>query len=382
MTDPARPPEEFVPDVHTRAARLARHRRHRHFLISATVALVVVGGSVAAVAFASQNAPTDPGASPGTEFGAVGKLPEIQAAAKAAETRALDHAHPLRLWIGGDSLAGSFGPSLGDEVGATGIVRTSIDYKVGSGLWAGGRDWLQRARDQMASVDPEVVVFIIGTNDTSIVSTYDRNGDGVPDWEPSYRSKIDTMLETFIGTGATPRTVLWLGAPTLGDSRMDRGAVAINRVAQQEAAKYADHVVYVDTYRLFTGPNGGYARDILDENGHQIDARVSDGVHFTASGAQYLARAVFTLLDTQWHITKQADTAEPIGWNFASGSGENVPGYGHPYSRYGSSTTVAAPTTSPATAPPTTVPLTTPPTTVPVTTAQTTIPVTTPPTTS
>ncbi len=66
---------------------------------------------------------------------------------------------------------------------------------------------------------------------------------------------------------------------------------------RQEALKRAPDVVYLDTYKLFSDINGGYSRDILDENGKTITARIPDGVHFTDDGAEYLARAVFSLLD-------------------------------------------------------------------------------------
>jgi hypothetical protein len=356
----------------------------------ATVALVatlVAGAAVVAVALGRDEAPARAtGATPGAQFGEHGKLPEISAVQQGTAPRTLDHERPLRLWVGGDSLAGSFGPALGDQVGTTGIVQTKIDYKVGSGLWAGGRDWPQRATEQMTANDPEVVVFIIGTNDTSVVNRVDANNDGTPDWEVAYRSKINRMMDTFIGTGTTPRMVLWLGAPTLRDSRMDHGAAEIDRVVKDEAGKRHANVVFVDTYRLFQGSGGGYARDINDENGTQIDARIGDGVHFSQKGAQYLARAVFTLLDAHWHLTKQADAANPIGWNFASGSGENVPGYqGAPQPRYGTVSTTAStaqtvttvaivPTTSggSTTTPPTTPSSTDPPTAPPTTDGHTT----------
>jgi len=239
------------------------------------------------------------------------------------------------------------------------------------------------ATEQMASDKPEAVVFIIGTNDTPIVNQLDANGDGVPDWEAAYRTKVGQMMDLLVGPNH--RTVFWLGPPTLGDETLDRGAKAIGEVMRQEAAKRAPDVVYLDTYKLFSGPDGGYAQNILDENGKEITARISDGTHFTQDGAAYLARAVFTLIDARWKLLKQADPKHPIGWTSAPGSGELVPGYSYqPTSRYHSSgsgshsshsgghswsgntespttsgydptpTTVISPTTAVVTAPPTT----------------------------
>ena len=61
---------------------------------------------------------------------------------------------PLRLWIGGDSLAGALGPALGELAGATGVVDDHVDYKVSSGLDHGVRDWPEHAaeRDGRATI--------------------------------------------------------------------------------------------------------------------------------------------------------------------------------------------------------------------------------------
>jgi hypothetical protein len=269
----------------------------------------------------------------GSVFGNDGTLvPPV--AVKVAPLRALDHDHPLNLWVGGDSLAGSFGPALGDRVGATGVVKTRIDYKTSSGLWSNDiRNWYQRATDQMASDNPDAVVYIIGANDTPVVNMVDANGDNVPDWEATYRMKVARMMDLLIGPNH--RTVFWLGPPTLGTRSMDNGAEKMGEVMRQEAAKRAADVTYLDVYKLFSTADGGYSRQVTDETGKVITARISDGVHFTASGADYLARAVFSLVDARWKLTKQADLLHPIGWNFADGSGEVVPGYtSTPRSRY------------------------------------------------
>jgi hypothetical protein len=367
----------------TRRARLAARRHHNTRAAVAGILVVVVAAAIAVGAYAlsKDDAPgkNPAGAQPTSPLGPAKELPEVAAANKRAPVRALDHAHPLRLWVGGDSLAGSFGPALGDLVGATGVVSTQIDYKVSSGLWSNDiRDWYGRATEQMTSAKPEAVVFMIGTNDTPAVNNVDANQDGTPDWEAVYRFKVARLMDLFVGT--THRTVFWLGAPTLGTTSMDSAAVKIDKVAQGEAAKRSPDVVFVDTYRMFQGPDGSYSRTIVDEQGIAITARIGDGVHFSPSGAEYLGRAVFRLVDARWHLNKQADPAHPIQWSLAPGSGENVPGYVNPpRSRYrytGTSPPVTSVTTPPTTAapPPATTlpPATTPKTTTPVTHPKTT----------
>jgi hypothetical protein len=166
---------------------------------------------------------------------------------------------------------------------------------------------------------------------------------------------------------------------------------------EEEATKRSSDVVYVDTYRLFSVSNGEYSRRILDENGDEITARIADGVHFSEDGAQYLARALSSLVETRFRVSERADLVHPIGWTLASGSGEAVPGYGStPRSRYRSYNNSSndnrtpstsggsggtSPATSPGTTPPTAPPGTTPPTAPPGTTPPTSTPNTSPPTT-
>jgi hypothetical protein len=384
-------------DTSSRRDRLSAARRKRRTrIIVGVVVVVIAGGAAAAYAYNSNDseAHAAPPASRTGKFGRDGTLVPANAA-RATAPRKLDHAHPLALWVGGDSLAGSFGPALGDQVGATGVVKTVVDYKVSSGLYSNDiRNWYERATEQMSSDNPDAVVFIIGTNDAPIVNRVDANGDGVPDWEAAYRMKVARMMDLFIGPNH--RTVFWLGPPTLGDENMNSGAKAIGEVMRQEAKKREPDVVYLDTYKLFSGPEGGYSRQIVDENGREITARISDGTHFTQDGAAYLARAVFTLIDARWKLRKQADASQPIPWTSAPGSGELVPGYSsRPTSRYhsdggnhtdGTAAPVVATTVVPPTSPTTFVVPTTlvvpVPTTAPVVTTPNTTAAPPPPTTA
>jgi hypothetical protein len=242
--------------------------------------------------------------------------------------RAISHADPMRLWIGGDSLAGSFGPALGQTGGATGVVAARIDYKVSSGLEdLGIRDWFDHATQEMATHDPDHVVFIIGANDASIVNTYDGDGDGVPDWEVAYRDKVHRMMDILVG-GSRHRIVYWLGPPTMGDHSLNKGAYELGKLMRSEAGKFSPDVTYIDTYRLFADENGDYSRSLPDANGDIQEMRISDGVHFSVDGAKYLADKLWVRINQRWHVTAQADPSEPISYTIAEGSNDYVPGIG------------------------------------------------------
>jgi hypothetical protein len=351
--------EASLDEATSRRGRLRARRRHKtRLVVGTTIAaiVVVVGAGVATYALTNNEAVAHPNASGRLAAPAARNQGGVVAANRSDPPRVVSHAAPLKLWIGGDSLAGSFGPALGDMLGATGVVTTQIDYKVSSGLSSNDiRDWYSRASQQMLTVNPEAVVFIIGANDTPFVSNLDANGDGVSDWSVDYRAKVDRMMDLLVGP--SHRTVLWLGPPTLGTRVLNTGALQIDQIMQEEAAKRSDDVTYIDTYKLFQAPDGSYSRTIADENGKQITARIADGVHFTEDGAQYLARVVFKLVDAHWKVMAHADAAQPIGWTLAAGSGETVPGFSSaPRSRYHSYGNGGSHTTTPATysAPPST----------------------------
>jgi hypothetical protein len=302
--------------------------------------------------------------------------PLVTTTTGARNCRRLSSSEPLRLWVGGDSLAGSLGPALGKLAGATGVVQPYFDSRVSSGLASPEFfDWPDHATTEMARLDPEVVVFIIGTNDWNAVSG---------DWKDKYAATVDSMMKTLIGPG---RTVYWLGAPTLKDEKMNTAVVDVNTVAQEVARRHSK-VHYVDTYKLFSDPEGEFAFDLPDESGKVVTMRAGDGVHFSLDGGDYLARQVYKLLDAQCAITEQkVDGAakQPIetegstqvapsvtsGSNSSSGSGSSGSYSG------GTIQTTPPATAPPATSPPveTAPPVTDPPvTTLPATTVPSTQP--------
>ena len=215
----------------------------------ATVALVVFAALIVTDSCASA-ATTGPRSRAPSSVRTADDAPASTTTTGPRNCRPLTASDPLRLWVGGDSLAGSLGPSLGTITGATGVVQPYFDSRVSSGLANPGFfDWPKQATAEMERLNPEIVVFYIGTNDFSAVS------DG---WKDDYAPVVDSMMKTLIGPG---RTVYWVGAPTLKDDEKDRAVVEVNAVAQEVAKKHPE-VHYVDDYKLFSDTDGGFAYDL------------------------------------------------------------------------------------------------------------------------
>ncbi|HEX7520656.1 MAG TPA: DUF459 domain-containing protein [Acidimicrobiia bacterium] len=376
-------PKSFDNSAHIGARRrqLLRRRRH-HKIIAGSVAGVLGALGVGLVMtdtlrFGAPGRPVFAGAQ--DKPTSTSKVAGTTAATpvSACKKRVLTATTPLKLWIGGDSLAGSLGPSLGTQTAATGVVQPQFNSRVSSGLNSPSfYDWPKHAAEDVNAFQPEVTVFIIGANDTSIVQQ--QSGDNEPAWRKQYAQLVDQMMTILKGDG---RTVYWVGAPIMKDSKRDAGVKELNDVFREEAAKHKG-VSYVDTYNLFAGPNGKFALSLKTASGKTVTMRAGDGVHLTPEGGDLMAEAVFKPLDAAWCISKQAVPGATQPVTESPGSSQ-VPGTHRkvatqPARRKTTTATAARPrttsaaTSAPVVEPPATTPATNPP-------ASTTPPATQPP---
>lgn len=224
-------------------------------------------------------------------------------------TRPISHEDPLRVWMGGDSHVGVVGRSLGELLGSTGVVALTNDYRISSGLLGGPRDWVEYAPGALAAADPEVAIFMIGTNDAVVWSSDDAG---------YYRERATTMMDLLSNGGQ--RLVLWVGTPTLGMGDANDDAAEINTIVRSLADERPE-VIYVDAFDLFDDGAGGFTPDLQSLDGEIRRMRVGDGVHFTEAGAQLLASVLYAALDEVWSIEDQAVPGSPIGFTTAAGSG-------------------------------------------------------------
>ncbi|HMG28301.1 MAG TPA: DUF459 domain-containing protein [Acidimicrobiia bacterium] len=212
----------------------------------------------------------------------------------------LSPADPLRLWIGGDSLAGSLGPSLGDLAGRTGVVQPVVDSRVSSGLVARNfLDWPVHSGRDMSLYDPEVIVFIIGANDAKNIDNGTQND---PAWRAQYAAFVEEMLTALRGSG---RAVYWVGAPVMADPEYSERVKGVNEVFREVAAQHPE-VTYIDSYSLFSGPDGSFESTLPVPGRGVTRVRANDGIHFTPEGGDLLAQRVFERLDSACRVTPQA----------------------------------------------------------------------------
>jgi hypothetical protein len=384
-------PDDLTP--HSRAeVRHARHtRRRRRIEVAAGLVVVALvagaGGALWATErgpFASTTETTVPRASDGRPT--VERLPKRPDAPACG--RALNPGKPLRLWIAGDSLAGSLGPSLGQQTADTGVVAPVYDSRVSSGLANPGfYDWPKRANAELTRLDPEAVAFIIGTNDYVIVNGNEAEGAA---WVADYTARTEAMMKLLVGPDQ--RTVYWISPPIMRTSKMQNAVRQIGDL-QRSVAREFPTVTFIDAYSLFDDGDGNYTATTRDpDTGKTITLRAGDGVHLSPDGADLLASAVYQQMDIDWCLTQQtvADATQPVietkgstyipgtrrttsGSSGTSGTGSGTSGTSGTSGSTGSTGTTGTSGTSTTTAPSATTSTTTAPTTtttaVPATTS-------------
>lgn len=193
----------------------------------------------------------------------------------------------MRAWSDGDSTSYFMTVALFQLLNERGgLPVRGADYKISSGLANPGFfNWPAYLASEMATYDPEIVVFMVGANDAGYIGSYE-----------SYSEKVGAAMDQLEG-----RRVYWVGQPTFDPAlRPDlyRNVQVVNEVFQAQAS-LRPWVTYVDTWGATSDGNGNFTYYAADENGETQLMRAADGVHFTPAGGRLLARAVLRAMTAE-----------------------------------------------------------------------------------
>ncbi len=186
----------------------------------------------------------------------------------------------VRVWTNGDSTSYFMSISFLQIAAGMGAVSTqpAAEYQISSGLLNPGYfSWPAYLASEMASKQPDVVVFMIGANDAYVGMPLD-----------TYHQRVGEVMDQL-----SDRRLIWVGQPNMGRADLTASIPSVNAVFQQEAAGRA-WVTFVDTWSITSDQSGNYAQYLPDENGVLQQIRASDGVHFTPEGGRRLAIAVIS----------------------------------------------------------------------------------------
>jgi len=209
-------------------------------------------------------------------------------------------AQPLKVWLAGDSLMGNISESFSEKVAGNPLISASDDFQIGTGLARPDvYDWPAAVSNEMATVNPDVVVFVFGANDDQdIVSDGHRYVLQSPAWQQEYALRVNQLLaETASGT----RQVIWLGIPAMRRPRLNQTKDLINQIVQAAAAAHPD-VSYLDVGSLVDGPGNSFSTYRTSAGGQTVAVRDADGIHLTLAGAGLLTPVLLADIDGFWHL--------------------------------------------------------------------------------
>src|SRR5207248_5929502 len=152
--------DDPTPNASRREQRSRRRRIWRRSVIVGLAAVLLAAGTAYAVTGPLQH--DDRGGHHASRPGSTSAPVAGPAAAQTCRAP-LNPDDPLRLWIGGDSLAGSLGPALGRRTGSTGVVQPVFDSRLSSGLLSPDfLNWPPHAAATIPLYDPAVTALQIG----------------------------------------------------------------------------------------------------------------------------------------------------------------------------------------------------------------------------
>lgn len=206
---------------------------------------------------------------------------------------------PLRLWVGGDSMAQVFGQSLVAAAEATGVVDPTLHYEMASGLTRPDYyDWPRALAADVDEADPEVVVVVFGVNDAQGIVLAD--GSPIqqvadPAWAVEYRRRVGTVMDQL---RAEDRMIVWVGQPPMREPDYGARLAIVNEAFRAEAAA-RPWVTYVDPAGVLGDQAGAYTEVLPDTAGAPADVRQDDGIHLTTPGGDLLAAHVLAAVEAQ-----------------------------------------------------------------------------------
>jgi hypothetical protein len=163
----------------------------------------------------------------------------------------------------------------------------------------------------MKELRPRAVVLGFGGNDDKAYMT------GLPDgvsidafggsvWRREYGRRVGGLMDMINRAGAL---VVWIGLPQTQSAEQTQRFDVVNAVVQREAREREGRAVFVDTYTMFAGDDGGYAEYLPNAAGNLVKVRTVDGVHFEREGGDIIAREVLKALNKAYDLTSWRTTS-------------------------------------------------------------------------
>jgi uncharacterized protein len=210
----------------------------------------------------------------------------------------------LRVAVVGDSLSQGLGPSVERWFNAN-VARVLSLGRQSTGLAREDYfNWPRAMREIETAFRPDIVFIMLGTNDNQAQISHD--GAAVPvgstAWVNGYRGRVASFVHEATSAGTR---VVWVGVPVVKDRRRWEFYRRIDSIYEDVTAD-DPLATFVDTWDAFEGRDGGYTAFLRNDHGVVQEMRAGDGVHFTPTGYDFLARLAIEGADDAFDLPQNA----------------------------------------------------------------------------
>lgn len=213
-------------------------------------------------------------------------------------------AHPLRVWVAGDSLAQVPGDALERVGGPIDVV--GIESRLSTGLARPDLyNWFTRVQQAPGQLHPKVAVFSFGADDAHDYMAGVPAGKtvgplGSPSWDAEYERRADGVTRELNADGVY---VVWLGLPIPDGPGFRKSFPIMNGILERVVAKHPKTSTFVDTWKLLEGAHGRYTA-YLRVHGQLTLMRLPDGVHYTEAAGDLIAAQVLKQLGAVYTLRR------------------------------------------------------------------------------
>jgi uncharacterized protein len=210
-------------------------------------------------------------------------------------------ADPLRVLVIGDSIGLDLGQPLVNDLAATGVVTTTLDGRVDTGLSRPDYfSWPAELSVDMSNVQPQLVVVMMGANDPqSLVGPGATIPYGAPGWSAAYGQRVRALIDEANAAGAH---VLWVGMPPMAAAPLNAQMQVLNGIVQAQVAARRNRATYVASSTVLADGQGNFTAYLPNSSGAEVNIRTPDGIHLAPGGGERLSHAVIDSIRSKLHI--------------------------------------------------------------------------------
>ncbi len=153
-------------------------------------------------------------------------------------------------------------------------------------------DWPRTIAGVLENQPLDIAIIMLGANDARDFRVAGRKLlFGSDAWKSEYASRVRQIMKMICERNIA---LYWVGLPPVRNEGRNEALKFITDIIRSEAR--AAGVRFIDIYRTFATPEGGYTEEGPDVRGLVTRLRSRDGIHFIRPGNTKLARVVMDVV--------------------------------------------------------------------------------------